>query len=81
MEQREHPELGYRSCLGIIRLEKKYSKDRLENACKRALKIGGLTFKSLDSILSKGLDGLEVEKENGCTEVEHNNIRGSDYYH
>ena len=42
MDEREHPELGYRSCLGIMRLEKKYSKKRLENACKRALKVGAL---------------------------------------
>ena len=55
MDQREHPELGYRSCLGVINLEKKYSSERLENACHRALEIGGISFQSVKSILSKGL--------------------------
>ena len=55
MDQREHPELGYRSCLGVINLEKKYSSKRLENACHRAIEIGGISFQSVKSILSKGL--------------------------
>lgn len=80
MNTREHPELGYRSCLGILRLEKKYSSERLENACRRALKIGGLSFKSIDSILSKGLDHQEIEKEASGQEIDHENIRGSSYY-
>jgi transposase len=80
MDVKEHPELGYRSCMGIIRLEKKYSKERLENACKRALKIGGLSFKSVNSILSKGLDYQEVKTEKSEPMNEHKNVRGSDYY-
>ena len=55
MEQREHPELGYRSCLGVINLGKKYSSQRLENACRRALEIGGISYQSIKSILSNDL--------------------------
>ncbi len=80
MEQREHPEQGFRSCLGIIRLEKKYKKERLENACKRALKLGGISFKSVKSILEKELDYQEVLPMENSVEIEHENIRGSDYY-
>lgn len=80
MEQREHPEQGFRSCLGIIRLEKKYSKQRLENACKRSLKFGGNSFKSVKSILEKELDHQEVLPMEDSLEIEHENIRGSDYY-
>lgn len=80
MEQREHPEQGFRSCLGIIRLEKKYSKERLENACKRALRFGGTSFRSVQSILKKGLDQQEVFSPDTSSGVEHENIRGSDYY-
>lgn len=36
---RPHPEMGYRSCLGIIRLGDRYGRDRLESACTRALAI------------------------------------------
>ena len=37
---------AYRSCLGILRLEKHYPKERLENASLRALKFGALSFKA-----------------------------------
>ena len=81
MDEREHPELGYRSCMGIMRLEKKYSKERLENACKRALKVGGTSYRSVKSILEKGLDHQEVKQGKVDSSIEHENIRGSDYYH
>lgn len=80
MDSREHPELGYRSCLGIIRLEKKYSRERLENACARALKIRGLSFKSVKSILDKGLDLQPLLEKSNTPGIEHKNIRGSTYY-
>ena len=79
--QREHPELGYRSCLGVINLGKKYSSQRLENACRRALEIGGISFQSIKSILSKGLDMERIGSEElNFKEIKHDNIRGSDYY-
>lgn len=79
MEQREHAEQGFRSCLGIIRLEKKYSKERLEAACQRALKFGGTSVKSIRSILEKNLDKQKVLPLEDLT-IDHKNIRGSDYY-
>ena len=54
MDQREHPELGYRSYLGVINLGKKYSSQRLENACRRALEMGGSAFKALNQFSLKG---------------------------
>jgi transposase len=57
---RTHPEQAYRSCLGILRLEKHYPKKRLENASLRALKFSALSFKALRKILSTGLDRLDV---------------------
>ena len=80
MEQKEHPELGYRSCLGIIGLGNKYSTERLEMACLRALEIGGISFKSIQSILSKGLEAQPLQQDLGLQEIKHDNIRGSDYY-
>ncbi len=59
IESRTHPEQGYRSCLGILRLEKHYPKERLENAASRALRFGDLSFKALRKILENGLDRLE----------------------
>jgi transposase len=82
IDSRTYPEQAYRSCLGILRLEKHYSQQRLENACLRALKFGALSFKALRNILTNGLDRLE-EKPDGSTSAlpDHENIRGSGYYH
>lgn len=82
LESRPHPEHGYRACLGILSLAKKYGKDRLEAACLRAEKIGGLHYKNLSSILTTGLDKLPIEtdKEQSLPAT-HANVRGADYYH
>jgi len=82
IDSRAHPEQAYRSCLGILRLEKHYSGQRLENACLRALKFSVLSFKALRNILENGLDRLE-EKQDGSQPAlpDHENIRGSGYYH
>ena len=76
-----HVEHGYRACLGILRLSKKYSPQRLEKACARALCIGGISYKSVKSILKNHLDEQEiaVEKINSKS-IRHENIRGGEYY-
>lgn len=82
IESRAHPEQGYRSCLGILRLDKHYPKERLENAAARALRFSNLSLKALRKILENGLDRLE-EKDSASTAVlpAHDNIRGGQYYH
>jgi transposase len=82
IETRIHPEQAYRSCLGILRLEKHYPKDRLENAALRALRFGALSFKALRKILSAGLDRLEQNQQISPAGLPaHDNIRGGRYYH
>lgn len=56
MEARPHPEQGYRTCLGIMRLGKRYGDRRLEAACGRALTVRALSYRSVESILKNGLD-------------------------
>jgi len=51
LENKPHPEQGFRSCLGIMRLAKQYSPERLEAACDRALAIKGYSYKNVKSIL------------------------------
>ena len=75
-----HPEQGYRPCLGIVRLAGKYGKDRLEAACRRALAHSAVSFKSVKSILEKGLDRIEEEPEDQTDPVKHSNIRGQEAY-
>ena len=60
LEERPHPEQGYRPCLGILRLGERYSPQRLEAACHRALAIGGVSYRSIKSILEHGLDRIPL---------------------
>jgi transposase len=82
LDSRPHPEQGFRSCLGIMRLSTRYDPERLEAACERALLIKALSYKSVESILKKGLDqqSLSFEQTENLTPVTHNNIRGKHYY-
>jgi transposase len=83
LAERRHPEHGYRSCLGLFRLAKQYGHDRVEAACARALVAGARSYRHVESILKHGLDrapALDVERPGGA-KVEHENVRGSDYYH
>jgi transposase len=76
-----HPQQGFRSCLGIISLAKKFGKDRVEAACKRALAIGGISLGSVKSILQTGLDKKPLPEPRRVSQaVTHNNIRGREYY-
>lgn len=84
LDKRCHPEHGYRTCLGLIKLSKQYSKDRLEAACQRARSIGGMNYKSIASILSKSLDKVPLEgatPEISVLPQAHDNVRGAHYYH
>jgi transposase len=83
LAERHHPEHGYRSCLGLFRLAKRYGHDRVEAACARALVVGARSYRHVESILKHGLDrapALDVERPEGAR-VEHENVRGPDYYH
>jgi transposase len=80
MVTKPHPEQGYRSCLGIITLENKFSTQRIENAAKRALLIKSYSYKSVKSILESGLDSVALVEQQPLPTVNHDNIRGHDYY-
>ena len=81
MESRKHPEHGFRSCLGIMRLAKRYSPERLEAACGRALLLKAYSYKSVESILKANLDQQKLpETAPAVKPVIHYNIRGREYY-
>ncbi len=80
MASRPHPEQGYRSALGVLRLEKKYGATRLEDACARALALRALSYKSVASILQHGLDQQPLRREPPRARVTHHNLRGPNYY-
>ncbi|MGB9888008.1 MAG: Mu transposase domain-containing protein, partial [Moorellales bacterium] len=81
METKPHPEQGYRSCLGIMRLGRCYGEERLEAACARALACGALSYQSIKSILKNGLDRLPLSQVPPVPPVGiHPNLRGASYY-
>jgi transposase len=58
LADRPHPEQGYRSCLGILRLARHYGRERLEAACARALTARARSYRHVETILKNGLDRL-----------------------
>lgn len=81
LTERRHPEQGYRSCLGILRLGKKYPPERLEAACARAHAAGARSYRSVNSILERGLDHLAIASPiTPEAPLNHDNVRGPTYY-
>jgi len=80
MESRPHPEQGFRSALGIIRLGKAVGPERLEAACQRALHFGACSYRSVQSILNNHLEVQPLEPELPLNNPDHGNLRGPDYY-
>lgn len=80
LHSRPHPEMGFRSVLGIMRLGKGVGEARLEAACRRALHFGACSYRSLQSILEHQLDQQPLEQELPLHSPNHQNLRGKDYY-
>ena len=80
LSRKAYPEHGFRSCMGIISLAKRYTKERLEAACERAVTIKGVTYRSIKSILENNLDQKALPKQMDLLPVAHENIRVTDYY-
>ena len=80
MEAKRHPVLGYRAIMGIIKLARAWPRERVDAACARALASGALSYRSVKSILEKGLDQVPLQTEFPSPPIEHGNIRGADYY-
>jgi transposase len=83
LSSRQHPEQGYRACLGVMRLGQRYGESRLEAACARALALKSTSYKTVRSILEHGAERLplvEASAPDQQTLPFHDNIRGPEYY-
>lgn len=81
MASRPHPEQGYRSVLGIIRLADRYGATRVEAACARALAVRSFSYRSVEHMLRHGLDGAPLpERHDLRPHPRHQNLRGATYY-
>jgi transposase len=82
LTSRPHPQQGFRACLGLMRLGKRYGEGRLEAACRRAIRIGACSYKSIESILKHDLDQQPLPgPPTAAPVITHGNIRGAQYYH
>lgn len=86
LQEKRHQEQSYRRILALLSNSKKYGRERLNNACGRALLINSPTRSSVESILKQGLDQVPVEAPDCAVQEElnldhHENVRGEDYYH
>ena len=82
LADRPHPEQGYRSCLGLLRLGRRHGEARLEAACARALAVGARSYRHVDSILKHGLERLPLAEPAASSRPApvHEHLRGSAYY-
>ena len=80
LADKPHPEMGYRACLGLIRLAGKYSPARMETAAERALVTGAIGYKRVRRILESGLDNEPVKAPEARPSPEHENLRGPEYF-
>lgn len=82
MSKKRHPQQGFRACMGLMSMGKKYGNDRLESACNRAIATNCVSYKSIQSILKTGLDQQELPEMPTPQHVpDHDNIRGPGYFH
>ena len=76
-----HPEQGYRACLGIMSLARRYGDDRVGAACRRALACRAVSYTSVKSILAENLDRLPLPApEAAPAPADHENLRGAAYW-
>ncbi|TAM56149.1 MAG: IS21 family transposase [Chloroflexota bacterium] len=81
LASRPHPEQGFRSCLGILRLGERFGDERVEAACQRALAVRAFSYRSVESILKSGLDRQPLPAQRPArVHRRHDNLRGAGYY-
>lgn len=78
LANRPHPEQGFRTCLGILRLFKDIAPERAEIVAARAVAIGALTYKSISAIIANKTDRKSPTED---AVIDHPNLRGPGYFH
>lgn len=80
MAENKHPEHGYRSCLGLLSLAKRYGKPRLEAACMLALQLGACQYRHVNAILKNNRDQTTPTSTDEWISPPHAHLRGPGYY-
>jgi transposase len=86
IRSKPHPEQGYRSALGILRLADKHGKERLERACDKAFRSGSPSYRTVKTMLKQRMESVPLRDEQGVgadssEQLGAANVRGGGYYH
>jgi len=80
LDNKSYPEQTYRSCVGILTFDKKAGRERLINACKRAMDYGVYNYKVIEKIINNKLDRSPSQEVEQIKLPLHDNLRGPEYY-
>jgi len=81
LKRHRHPEHGYRGCLGLLSLARRYGRERLEAACALAIELNAIYYRHVRDILMNGRDRVEPGTAPSWVSPAHDNVRGPGYYH
>ncbi len=81
LQRHRHPEHGYRGCLGLLSLERRYGTKRLETACAMAIELNAVYYRHVRDILARGSDLATEPTTTNWVSPTHDNVRGPGYYH
>lgn len=81
LQRHRHPEHGYRGCLGLLSLARRYGRDRLEAACGIAIELNAVYYRHVREILARGRDRIATDAAPAWVSPAHDNVRGPGYYH
>lgn len=81
LQRYRHPEHGYRGCLGLLSLAKRYGNQRLETACGLAIELNAVYYRHVRDILARGSDLAQPPADQEWVSPAHDNVRGPGYYH
>ena len=80
LEDRPHPEQGFRACMGILSLKRRVGAERLDAACRRGIDLNARTYGAIADILKNGLERAFLDPSPDLDPIVHGNIRGAGYY-
>ncbi len=86
LKRKAHPEQAYRAVLGLIALQKKYGRERLEKASHVAWHHKTPDRRFIENLLRHQRENQELQAMRGGethtpASLEHENLRGPGYYH
>ena len=85
IDRQKRPEHGFRAARGVLALDPRFPKQRIERACQRAIRYNAVNYRTIRTILDKKLDEQPLPDVINAASLasappQHENIRGAQYY-